>query len=64
MRFFVGHDYAPNGREIKFETTIGEEKKGNKMLRAETTLDEFKALRDGRDATLQAPRLLIPSLQV
>jgi len=63
-RFFVGHDYAPNGREIKWESTVGEEKANNKMLRAETSLSDFKAARDARDATLAAPKLLLPSLQV
>jgi len=64
LRFFVGHDYGPNGREFKWESTLGEEKRSNKMLRLDTTLDEFKKVRDSRDATLAAPRLLLQSLQV
>lgn len=63
-RVFVGHDYAPNGRPIAFETTIGESKKNNKQLKAETTLEEFASFRRARDAQLKAPKLIVPSLQV
>eukprot|EP00934_Nitzschia_sp_Nitz4_P006941 Nitzschia sp. Nitz4//scaffold76_size158648//10362//11249//NITZ4_002528-RA/size158648-processed-gene-0.226-mRNA-1//1//CDS//3329557791//6931//frame0 len=63
-RVFVGHDYGPGGREMAWETTIGEQKKSNKQLKAETTLEEFGEFRRARDAQLAAPRLIIPSLQV
>lgn len=63
-RVFVGHDYAPGGRDFAWETTIGESKKMNKQLKAETTLEEFTTFRKERDAQLNAPRLIIPSLQV
>lgn len=63
-RVFVGHDYGPNGREIAWETTIGESKRNNKQIKAETTLEEFSTFRRARDAQLKAPKLIIPSLQV
>ncbi len=63
-RVFVGHDYQPNGRELRFETTIGASKAANIQLRGHTEEAEFVALRQGRDRTLQAPRLLFQSLQV
>lgn len=63
-RVFVGHDYQPGGRALAFETTIGEEKKSNIQLKQETTEAEFVKFRQGRDATLSAPRLLLPSIQV
>lgn len=63
-RVFVGHDYAPNGRDFAWETTIGESKLSNKQLQAQTTLEEFGVFRRKRDAELQAPKLIIPSLQV
>ncbi len=63
-RVFVGHDYQPNGRELRHETTIGASKERNIQLRASTTRAEFVALRTARDATLAPPRLLYPSLQV
>lgn len=63
-RVFVGHDYQPNGRPLRYETTIGASKQKNIQLRAETTEAEFVAFRQRRDATLKAPRLLFPSVQV
>lgn len=63
-RVFTGHDYAPNGRPLRYESTIGEEKRDNIQLNAATTRDEFVAFRSTRDATLAAPRLLHPSVQV
>lgn len=63
-RVFPGHDYQPNGRELRWETTIGASKAKNPQLRAETTKEEFVTMRNARDATLAAPRLLLPSVQV
>jgi glyoxylase-like metal-dependent hydrolase (beta-lactamase superfamily II) len=63
-RVFVGHDYQPNGREVKWETTIGRSKANNPQMRADTTKDEFVRFRTERDKTLSAPRLLLPSVQV
>lgn len=63
-RVFVGHDYQPNGRPLRYETTIGASKEKNIQLRASTTREEFVSMRDARDATLKAPRLLYPSIQV
>jgi glyoxylase-like metal-dependent hydrolase (beta-lactamase superfamily II) len=63
-RVFVGHDYLPNGRPLRFETTIGASKRANVHVRAETSRESFVALRRTRDATLAAPRLLLPSVQV
>ena len=63
-RVFVGHDYQPGGRELRFETTIGASKAENKQLRADTDRDQFVAWRAARDATLRPPRLLFQSIQV
>lgn len=63
-RVFVGHDYQPGGRALRYETTIGASKAKNVQLRAETTKAEFVAMRNARDATLAPPRLLWPSVQV
>ncbi len=63
-RVFVGHDYSPNGREMKFMTTIGESKAYNIQLKAQTKESEFVEFRENRDKTLKAPRLLLPSIQV
>jgi glyoxylase-like metal-dependent hydrolase (beta-lactamase superfamily II) len=63
-RVFVGHDYQPNGRDLRFETTIGRSKHANVQLRADTTEPTFVEFRKARDATLRAPQLLLPSVQV
>jgi len=63
-RVFVGHDYQPGGREVRFESTIGESKRANIHLRGDSTIEEFVAFRNGRDATLRPPRLIFQSLQV
>ncbi len=63
-RIFVGHDYQPGGRALAFETTVGAQKLNNIHLPSESTEAEFVKLREGRDVTLNAPRLLWPSIQV
>ncbi|WP_114098709.1 MBL fold metallo-hydrolase [Thalassospira profundimaris] len=64
MRLFMCHDYGPNGREIRWETTVGEEKQNNIHVGNNKTREEFIAFRTERDAQLDMPRLIIPSLQV
>ena len=63
MRLFMCHDYGPNGRDIRWETSVAEEKAHNIHI-AGKSRDEFVALRTARDATLAMPKLIIPSLQV
>lgn len=63
-RVFVGHDYQPGGRELRFETTIGKSKANNPQLRGDTTEEGFVTMREERDASLKAPRLLFQSVQV
>lgn len=62
-RVFPGHDYMPDGRELRYETTIGKSKAQNPQLRPETALEEFVSLRESRDKQLDAPRLLYQSVQ-
>lgn len=64
MRLFMCHDYGPNGREIRWETTVGDEKAHNIHVGQGRTRDEFVAMRTARDKTLAMPKLIIPSLQV
>ncbi|HKU37772.1 MAG TPA: MBL fold metallo-hydrolase [Polyangiales bacterium] len=62
-RVFVGHDYLPEGRELRWETTIGASKHHNPQLNASTTREAFVRMRKQRDASLEAPRLLFQSVQ-
>ena len=63
-RVFVGHDYLPNGRELRYETTVGASRDGNVQLRATTRREDFVAFRQARDKTLSPPHFILPSLQV
>jgi glyoxylase-like metal-dependent hydrolase (beta-lactamase superfamily II) len=63
-RVFVGHDYEPGGRPVRWATTIGASKLANVQLSGATTREAFTAMREARDAVLAAPKLLFPSVQV
>ena len=64
MRLFMCHDYGPNGRDIRWETTVAAEKAHNIHVGGGKTRDDFVRFRTERDATLAVPRLILPSLQV
>lgn len=64
MRLFMCHDYGPNGRDIRWETTVAEEKAHNIHVGQGKTREDFIRFRTERDATLGMPKLIIPSLQV
>jgi glyoxylase-like metal-dependent hydrolase (beta-lactamase superfamily II) len=63
-RMFVCHDYPPDGRAPRWETTVAEQRAHN--IHAHDGIDEetFVALRNARDATLEVPTLILPSIQV
>jgi glyoxylase-like metal-dependent hydrolase (beta-lactamase superfamily II) len=63
-RLFMCHDYGPNGREIRWESTVADERAHNIHVRDGMTEDDFVAMREARDKTLGMPRLILPSLQV
>jgi glyoxylase-like metal-dependent hydrolase (beta-lactamase superfamily II) len=64
VRLFMCHDYGPGGREIKWETTVAEERAHNIHVRDGVSEEEFVKMRTARDATLELPKLIIPSIQV
>lgn len=63
-RLFVCHDYPPEGREAKWETTVAEQRTSNIHVRDGIGEEEFVAMRTARDASLEVPTLILPSLQV
>jgi len=64
-RLFMCHDYLPKGRtEYVWETTVAAEREGNIHAHDGITEDEFVQMREARDATLDMPRLILPSVQV
>lgn len=64
-RLFMCHDYKAPGRDTyAWETTVREQRANNVHLKGGVSEDAFVAMRNARDATLSAPRLLLPSIQV
>jgi glyoxylase-like metal-dependent hydrolase (beta-lactamase superfamily II) len=63
-RLFMCHDYGPNGRDIRWETTVAEQRAHNIHVKDGISEDAFVAMREARDRTLAMPKLIIPSLQV
>ena len=64
-RLFMCHDYKAPGRDTyAWETTVKEEREKNVHVKDGVSEDAFVAMRTARDATLSAPRLLLPSIQV
>ena len=64
-RVFLCHDYLAPGREEHVnQTSIGEQRRSNVHVHEGIGEDEFVAMRTGRDATLEMPTLILPSVQV
>jgi len=64
-RLFMCHDYKAPGRNVyAWETSVKEERERNVHVKEGVTEDAFVTMRQARDATLSAPRLLLPSIQV
>jgi glyoxylase-like metal-dependent hydrolase (beta-lactamase superfamily II) len=62
-RLFVCHDYSPGGREPRCETTVAAQREGNIHVRDGVSEASFVEMRRTRDATLDVPNLIIPSVQ-
>ena len=63
-RLFMCHDYPPNGRPVKFETTVAEQRESNIHMHDGISEDQFIEMRTKRDATLEMPVLILPAIQV
>lgn len=63
-RVFVCHDYPPAGRAPAWQSTVAEQKAHNIHVKDDVTEEAFVAMRSARDATLAAPKLILPALQV
>lgn len=64
-RLFMCHDYKAPGRDTyAWETTVREQREKNVHVKDGVKEEDFVAMRTARDATLAAPRLLLPSIQV
>ncbi|WP_184049785.1 MBL fold metallo-hydrolase [Paraburkholderia sp. MM5384-R2] len=61
---YMCHDYQPGGRELQFSTTVAEQRERNIHIRDGTSEESFVAMRTARDATLNMPSLMLPSVQI
>lgn len=63
-RLFMCHDYPPGDRPIQWESTVAEQRAHNIHVHDGINEDGFVAMRTARDATLEMPVLILPSVQV
>lgn len=63
-RLFMCHDYPPNGREAAWQTTVAQQRAHNIHVHDGVGEDDFVAMRQKRDAGLEMPVLILPSIQV
>jgi glyoxylase-like metal-dependent hydrolase (beta-lactamase superfamily II) len=63
-RLFMCHDYMPGGRELRWQCTVDEQRAENIHLKNNTSKSEFARMRSDRDASLNLPALIVPSIQV
>jgi len=64
-RIFLCHDYKAPGRDdYAWETSVGTQRDASVHVHDGVSEDDFVAMREARDATLSAPKLLLPSIQV
>lgn len=63
-RLFMCHDYPPDGRAPAWQSTVADQRAHNIHVHDGVTQEEFVALRTRRDATLEMPVLILPSVQV
>ena len=61
---YMCHDYMPGGREVQFVSTVSDQRTHNIHVRNGISEAGFVAMRNKRDATLEMPRLILPSVQV
>ena len=58
------HDYMPGGRELRWVCTVDDQRADNIHAAEKVSKSEFTAMREERDATLDLPALIVPSIQV
>jgi glyoxylase-like metal-dependent hydrolase (beta-lactamase superfamily II) len=63
-KLYMCHDYPPNGRSPEYQSTVADQKKNNIHVHDGVTEEQFVAMRNKRDAGLEMPVLILPSIQV
>ena len=63
-KLYMCHDYPPNGRPPEYQSIVADQKKSNIHVHDGVTEEQFVAMRNKRDAGLEMPVLILPSIQV
>jgi glyoxylase-like metal-dependent hydrolase (beta-lactamase superfamily II) len=63
-KLYMCHDYPPNGRTPEYQSTVADQKEANIHVHDGITEEQFVAMRNKRDAGLEMPVLILPSIQV
>ncbi|WP_444996167.1 MBL fold metallo-hydrolase [Aliikangiella sp. IMCC44359] len=63
-KLYMCHDYMPKGRELRWVTTVAEQKEKNIHIHQGVSEKAFVQLRSERDSQLAVPKLLLPALQI
>jgi len=63
-RIFVCHDYPPASRELRWETSVAEERESNIHVHDGVSEEAFVQMRSARDSTLEMPMLILPAIQM
>ena len=63
-RLYTAHDYQPGGRPVAYETTVADQRARNIHVHDGVDENAYVAMREARDRKLEAPNLLLPSIQV
>jgi glyoxylase-like metal-dependent hydrolase (beta-lactamase superfamily II) len=61
---YMCHDYQPGGREVQYVSTVADQRAHNVHVRNGISEEEFVAMRTKRDASMDMPTLILPSVQV
>jgi glyoxylase-like metal-dependent hydrolase (beta-lactamase superfamily II) len=63
-RLYMCHDYLPGGRELRWLSSVDEQRQENIHAAEGVTRSEFTEMRNSRDSALGLPALIVPSIQV
>ena len=63
-KLYMCHDYPPNGRAPEYQSTVADQKEANIHVHDGVTEEQFVAMRTKRDAGLEMPALILPSIQI
>jgi glyoxylase-like metal-dependent hydrolase (beta-lactamase superfamily II) len=63
-RLFMCHDYPPDDRDVRFESSVAQQRASNIHVHDGITQEQFVEMRMQRDVTLSMPTLILPAVQI